>query len=100
MYVNGALKEEFGLALLEALAAGLVVTAPSTGGPPTYVDHGDTGVLVAPGDNLSQAIHEAFTLVDRPGRATRARTMVEERYSIGKMADQLAKLYRGEAALL
>lgn len=100
VYVNGALKEEFGLALLEALAAGLVVTAPSTGGPPTYVDHGDTGILVAPGDNLSQAIQEAFTLVDRAGRATRARTRVEERYSIEKMADQLTKLYRREAALL
>jgi glycosyltransferase involved in cell wall biosynthesis len=30
VYVDGALKEEFGLALIEALAAGLVVTAPST----------------------------------------------------------------------
>lgn len=100
VYVNGALKEEFGLALLEALAAGLVVAAPRTGGPPTYVDHGDTGILVAAGDDLSQAIHEAFALVDCPERATRAQTMVEERYSIGKMAEQLAKLYRREATLL
>ncbi|MFK8003063.1 MAG: glycosyltransferase [Polyangiales bacterium] len=100
VYVNGALKEEFGLALLEALAAGLVVTAPSTGGPPTYVDHGDTGILAAANGDLSQAIRDAYALVGRPGRATRARTMVEERYSVEKMADQLANLYRGEAAPL
>jgi glycosyltransferase involved in cell wall biosynthesis len=100
VYVDGALKEEFGLALIEALAAGLVVTAPSTGGPPTYVDHGDTGILVDPEADLGLAIREAFTLVDRPGRARRARTMVEARYSIDMMAAQLTDLYQPESALL
>jgi glycosyltransferase involved in cell wall biosynthesis len=100
VYVDGALKEEFGLALIEALAAGLVVTAPSTGGPATYVDHGDTGVLVAPDADLGLAVRDAFALVERPGRAQRARTMVEARYSIETMASQLTDLYRPEAALL
>lgn len=96
VYVDGAIKEEFGLAVLEAMAAGLVVVAPSTGGPSTYVDHGDTGVLVDPGDDLGRAMHEAFELVHLQGRAQRARTVVEERYSIDMMAAQLAKLYRPE----
>ena len=100
VYVDGALKEEFGLALIEALAAGLVVTAPSTGGPPTYVDHGETGILVDPDADLGSAIRDAFTLVDRPGRARRARTMVEERYSIETMAAQLTALYQPETVLL
>ena len=99
IYVDGALKEEFGLAVLEALAAGLAVVAPSTGGPSTYVDHGDTGVLVDPSDCLATAMLEAFGLVCTPGRAQRARTMVEDRYSIDSMAAQLADLYRPAMAM-
>ena len=94
VYVDGAVKEEFGLAVLEAMAAGLVVVAPSTGGPSTYVDDGDTGVLVAPRADLGAAIHRGFGLVARSGRAERARTLVEQRYSIETMAEQLVALYR------
>ena len=80
VYVDGAWKEEFGLAVIEALAAGLVVVAPSTGGPPTYVDDGDIGVLVDPDADLGRAIGRAFALVDRPGpRRTSARRMIEQR---------------------
>ncbi len=99
IYVDGALKEEFGLAVLEALAAGLVVVAPSTGGPSTYVDPGEFGILVDPNDCLARAMLDAFGLVHRPGRAQRARTMVEDRYSIDSMAAQLADLYRPAMAL-
>jgi glycosyltransferase involved in cell wall biosynthesis len=99
LYVDGALKEEFGLAVLEALAAGLVVVAPSTGGPSTYVEHGDTGVLVDPGADLGVAIRDAFRLVARSGRAERARAMVEQRYSIETMAAQLVELYRPTMAM-
>lgn len=97
-YVDGAMKEEFGLAVLEAMAAGLVVVAPSTGGPSTYVTPCDTGVLVEPGGQLDAAIAEAFNLVELPGRAGRARRMVEARYSIGTMAAQLVDLYLTDAA--
>lgn len=94
VYVDGALKEEFGLAVLEALAAGLPVVAPATGGPATYVDDGDTGILVEPGASLADAIVRAGELVSIPGRAGRARRMVEERYSVDAMAARLAALYR------
>jgi len=96
LYVDGALKEEFGLALIEALAAGLVVIAPSTGGPPTYVTHGDTGVLVDPSADLSAGIRYGIDLVDRPGRVERAQALVEERYSIEAMASQLVGVYQSE----
>jgi glycosyltransferase involved in cell wall biosynthesis len=99
VYVDGALKEEFGLAVLEALAAGLVVVAPSTGGPSTYVEHGVTGVLVDPEADLGVAIRDAFGLVARSGRAERARAMVEQRYSIETMAAQLVELYRPTMAM-
>lgn len=93
IYVDGALKEEFGLALIEALATGLVVVAPSTGGPSTYVDHGDTGILVDPEQDLGQAIHQGFALVERAGRSLKARTMVEDHYAIDTMAEKLTSLY-------
>ena len=99
VYVDGALKEEFGLAVLEALAVGLVVVAPSTGGPSTYVDHGDAGILVDPDDDLGGAIRRAFKLVDRDGRAERARALVTSRYSIETMAEQLLELYRPAMAM-
>ena len=47
IYVCASLKEEFGIALLEAMASGLVVVAPDGGGPATYVDEGVTGFLTA-----------------------------------------------------
>jgi glycosyltransferase involved in cell wall biosynthesis len=93
IYVDGALKEEFGLALIEALATGLVVVAPSTGGPSTYVDHGDTGILVDPDHDLGRAIHQGFALVKRPGRSLKARNMVEQHYAIDTMAEKLTALY-------
>ncbi len=94
IYVDGALKEEFGLAVLEALAAGLVVVAPAAGGPPTYVEPGRTGILVDPAHDLAAGMVSAFDLVDRPGRSRQARRMVADRYSIGTMAAQLVALYR------
>jgi glycosyltransferase involved in cell wall biosynthesis len=45
VYVSGSEKEEFGLAIVEALAAGLPVIAPQVGGPATYVVHEFTGFL-------------------------------------------------------
>jgi glycosyltransferase involved in cell wall biosynthesis len=96
LYVDGALKEEFGLALIEALVSGLVVVAPSTGGPPTYVTHGDNGVLVDPSSDLATGILHGIELIDRPERVERAKTMVAERYSIQVMAEQLVKVYSPE----
>jgi glycosyltransferase involved in cell wall biosynthesis len=96
LYVDGALKEEFGLALIEALVSGLVVVAPSTGGPPTYVTHGDTGVLVDPNSDLATGILQGIALIDRPDRVVRAKTMVAERYSIEVMAEQLVNVYSPE----
>ena len=93
IYVDGAPKEEFGLALIEALATGLVVVAPSTGGPSTFVDHGDTGILVDPDHDLGHSIKQGFGLVSLEGRILRARSMVEQHYAIDTMADKLTSLY-------
>lgn len=94
-YVAGSRKEEFGLAIVEALATGLPVVAPSIGGPASYVEDGRTGRLVDTLDQraLGQGIRDALDLVGRPGRARAAEQLVEERYTIRTMADALIPVY-------
>ncbi len=101
-YVCGSLKEEFGLALLEALAAGLVVVGPDGGGPATYVEDGTTGYLVdtASLDALRTGMTRALDLASQPepARATRvagAAAMIESRFTVQGMAAALSAVYQG-----
>jgi len=50
-----SLAESFGLVLLEAMSLGRPVVASTTGGIPEVVSHGETGLLVPPGDVLRLA---------------------------------------------
>ncbi len=90
VYADGAAKEEFGLALLEALASGLPVVAPAAGGPATYVDDGVTGVLVPPDGDLAAALHRAQRLDRLSGRGRRR---VEALYTVQAMTDALLRAY-------
>lgn len=96
VYVCGSLKEEFGIALLEAMAAGLVVVAPHEGGPATFVEPGITGVLIDTRSPQEVAIGIAATLdmSQRPGSGERATAVVRRRFTIDTMADRLASVYR------
>ncbi|MFC9917484.1 glycosyltransferase [Agromyces binzhouensis] len=109
VYACASLKEEFGIALLEAMAAGLFVVAPDGGGPATYVDHGRTGILTATWDvdRLSSALAEALTASQAEqgdDRAERSRAVVRERFTVQRMARVLGGVYRtvarDEAGLL
>ncbi len=99
IYVSASLKEEFGIAILEAMASGLVVVAPQDGGPATYVEHGVTGVLAETTSPraLGAALASALDLASAPEaaeRADRARALITERFSIQTMASALAGIYR------
>jgi glycosyltransferase involved in cell wall biosynthesis len=103
VYVCASLKEEFGIALLEAMASGLVVVAPDGGGPATYVEEGDTGFLTATwhADRLRAAIGSALdaSLAETDDlRAGRSHATVAESFTIQRMADTLGGLYRRVAA--
>ena len=98
VYVCSSLKEEFGLALLEALASGLVVVGPSAGGPATFIDDGVTGVLVdtrRPGE-VARAMRAAFALAAAPGQAERmdrALGRIRADFTVQGMADRLGAIY-------
>ena len=98
IYVSASLKEEFGIAILEAMAAGLVVVAPGNGGPATYVTSGESGVLAdtASPEALAAAVVAALDLAASPeADSTAERTMatVRDRFGIDTMAASLAGVY-------
>jgi glycosyltransferase involved in cell wall biosynthesis len=102
VYVCSSLKEEFGLALLEALASGLVVVGPAAGGPATYIDDGVTGVLVDTRrpDEVARAMRAAFALATAPGQAERmdrALERISADFTVQAMADRLSTIYAGAA---
>jgi glycosyltransferase involved in cell wall biosynthesis len=103
IYVSASLKEEFGIAILEAMASGLVVVAPGNGGPATYVTSGESGVLAdtASPEALAAAVLAALGLAAAPGAdSTAERTMatVRDRFGIDSMAASLADVYERVAA--
>ncbi len=92
-----SLNEALSNALLEAMAAGAPVVATRVGGTPEALIDGETGLLVPPADvpALAAAITrllETPLLAARLGRA--ARLVVEERFSIARMAMSTQRLYR------
>jgi glycosyltransferase involved in cell wall biosynthesis len=102
VYVCASVKEEFGLALLEAMAAGLMVVAPDAGGPATYVEDGVTGRLTRTWDpdGLAAAVSTALdaSLAETsPDRAARSRAVVAERFTVAAMARALTGVYTGVA---
>lgn len=103
IYVCGSLKEEFGIALLEAMASGLFVVAPDGGGPATYVERGVTGVLTATWDvaQLATAMDEALSasLAETDDtRAAASHRTVAASFTIQGMATALGSVYAGVAA--
>ncbi|HYO19092.1 MAG TPA: glycosyltransferase, partial [Dermatophilaceae bacterium] len=98
VYVCASVKEEFGLALLEAMATGLVVVAPGSGGPATYIQSGVTGFLVDTRDTvaLASAVMDALDLAVGPGgnrMGKRAQDVVAQNFSIQAMAASLSNVY-------
>jgi glycosyltransferase involved in cell wall biosynthesis len=100
IYVCGSDKEEFGLAIVEAMAAGLPVVAPEVGGPATYLEPGFTGYLSDTGDvaSIQAGLRWADGVRSSQVRADSARRLVRSKYSLSAMARELVDLYADERA--
>jgi glycosyltransferase involved in cell wall biosynthesis len=96
IYACASVKEEFGLALLEAMASGLSVLGPSSGGPPTFIADGSNGVLADTGSvaSVRAGLHRAAAMRSDDARAARAAATVRDRFTIEAMARGLIELYR------
>ena len=101
VYAMPSLYEPFGLVYLEAMAMELPVVALNSGGTPEVVVHGETGLLSDPGDLDALTAHLVRLLDDPDERARmgeRGRRLVEERFTIRRMADDVAAVYARVAA--
>lgn len=87
--------EPFGLALVEAMAAGLACVASDHGGPREIITDGVSGLLVPPGDERALADALRALLVSPRRRADLGRAAMEDvrkRYDIGRTVADIARL--------
>jgi len=90
-----AVREAYGMALLEAQAAGLPVVAGRTDGVPATVADGETGSLVTPGDAGAFAVAVASLLDDtllRQNMSARAVQRIAARHTVPAAADTLRRI--------
>lgn len=97
IYVWPGYGEAYGIAYLEAQAAGLPVVAQDIAGVPEVVRHGQTGFLTPPGDVAAFASAIARLLANNDERtimAAEARRFVLEERSLGAAKARLAELLK------
>jgi glycosyltransferase involved in cell wall biosynthesis len=97
VFVSASRWEGMPLAILEAMAAKRPVVATSVPGSSELIEHGVTGLLVAPEDPEAMA-QAVLRLLDDPGLAASlgegARARVSTQYNAATMAGQIMEVYR------
>jgi glycosyltransferase involved in cell wall biosynthesis len=96
VFVMPSLEEAFGIAALEAMAAGLPVVGSAVGGLPELIEDGRTGCLTPPADSRALAERLIPLLLDgglrgRMGAAAWARA---GSFTARRMCEEIEKRYR------
>lgn len=91
-----AVNEAYGMAMLEAQAAGLSVVSCATRGVPDIIEHGCTGLLAAPGDETQFAALARELLLDARKRGSfgaAAAQRVAQQHSVAAAGADLRRLF-------
>ncbi len=96
IFVSASHSESFGLAIVEAMAAGAAIVATQTEGAGEIIQDGETGLLVPIGETeqMAQAITSLINDHERRQQMTdAARMAVKEKFSLARMVDETEALY-------
>jgi len=96
VFVSASRSEAFGLATVEAMAAGAAVVATATAGASEIISDGVTGRIVPVGDSPTMATAILELLRDEGARqrlGTEARAMVSCRYKLDRMVAETERVY-------
>lgn len=98
IFVLTSFMEGLPVVLMEAMAAGKPVVAPSVGGIPELVVHGETGLLFNPADSRALA-RQVQQLLANPGLRARlgeaGRRKVEQQHALERAIEPLLRLFQG-----
>jgi len=90
--------ETFGLVLIEAMRAGTAVIGTDAGGVPEIIKHGETGILVKPGeaDSLAEAIEQLIKDPELKARLAQAgKREADVRFSEERHFQRLEEILTG-----
>lgn len=101
LFVSASRSEAFGLAIVEAMAAGVPVVATASDGAKEIITDSKTGRLTAIGD-LDQLSSRIYELLNDSGErrrlAANARTLAVEKFSLERMIAETEAVYHGAIA--
>jgi glycosyltransferase involved in cell wall biosynthesis len=99
VFVSASETESFGLAIVEAMAAGAAVVATATEGAQEVMEDQKTGVLVPIGD-VERIAESVIDLLNDPAKrgaiATQSVQSAVTRFSLKRMVDQIEQIYQIE----
>ena len=101
--VSASRQEGLPIAILEGMASRLPIVATAVGEVPSVIQHGRTGVLVAPENPEALAAAIVDLLLDPAQRerlGSAARQLVENEFSAGRMTADYLRVYEEEIAAL
>lgn len=96
VFVSASETESFGLAIVEAMAAGTAVVATATEGAKEVIDDQQTGLLVPIGDitRMAQSVIDLLSDPEKRQRlATQSAQSAAKNFSLSRMVNEIERIY-------